>query len=394
VRGISRASDLAEELLELKIGVFHPPIHPKHFGGSVAVTVPIVNGLIENGYHVVLFVKDEINQKKLKERLGEEISPLAEVVLKKSILRPRGPLDLYESGFKLLMLKMKCDIVIDTYSDYIFPWCDVCYVHFPYINNDRFGQRFPYLRKRRGLESTVNLPYVILEKNLGKNHAQLVLANSGFTSRAIEESLGIHAKVLYPPVSSLFFEKTDGADFGEDRREDLVVTVARLDVGKRLEIIPRIASMLRKEKVKFVIIGFSHSAEVLGMINEEIRRLDVTKNVSLELNISREELKDTLRKAKVYLHTPILEHFGISIAEAMACGCLPVVYDNGGAREFVPQELRYESLPEAADKTRKAIDRWNPRRARDMNAIAERFAEPNYRENFIRIFSDYLRMRG
>jgi len=394
VRGISGASDLTEELLELKIGVFHPPIHPRHFGGSVAVTVPIVNGLIENGYHVVLFVKDEINQKKLKERMGEEISPLAEAILKKSILKPRGPLDLYESAFKLLILKMKCDIVIDTYSDYIFPWCDVCYVHFPYINNDKFGQRFPYLRKRRGLESTVNLPYVILEKNLGKNHAQLILANSGFTSRAIEESLGIHAKVLYPPVSPLFFEKTDCADSGEDRREDLVVTVGRLDAGKRLETIPRIASLLRKERVKFIIMGFSHSEEALRMINEEIRKLDVTENVSLKLDISREEMKNTLKKAKVYLHTPILEHFGISIAEAMACGCLPVVYDNGGAREFVPQELRYKSLHEAADKTRKAISQWNPRRAREMKTIAERFAEPNYRENFLRIFSDYLRKRG
>lgn len=390
---ISRILDLTEKV-KLKIGVFHPPIHPRHFGGSVAVTVPIVNELAENGYHVVLFVKDKINKKKLKERMGAEISPLAEAILKKSILKPTGPLDLYESAFKLLLLKIKCDIVIDTYSDYIFPWCNISYVHFPYINNGSFGQRFPYLKKRRSLESTVNLPYVILEKNLGKNHTHLVLANSVFTARAIEESLGIHAKVLYPPVSPLFFENTGCADFGEDQREDLIVTVGRVYAGKQLETIPRIASMLRNEKVKFTIIGFSHNENALRTINEEIRKLDVSKNVSLKLDISREELKDTLRKAKVYLHPPILEHFGISIAEAMACGCLPVVYDNGGAREFVPQELRYTSLQEAANKTRKAIDYWNPKRAREMRTIAERFAEPNYRENFIRIFSDYLGKRG
>jgi glycosyltransferase involved in cell wall biosynthesis len=247
------------------------------------------------------------------------------------------------------------------------------------------------LRKQRSLEITVNLPYIILRKNIQMNKNQLVLANSGFTSRAIEESLGIHAKVLYPPVSSMFFQSND---FGEADREDLVVTVGRIDAGKRLETIPRIASILRKEKMKFVILGFSHSEEALRIINEEIRKLDVTKNVSLKLDISREEMANTFKNAKVYLHTPILEHFGISIAEAMACGCLPVVYDDGGAREFVPQELRYKNLHEAADKTRKAISQWNPRRAREMKTIAERFAEPNYRKNFLRIFSNYLRKRG
>jgi len=356
------------------------------------VTVPIVNELAESGYKVVLFVKDKIDQKKLKESMGEEISPLAEAILKKSIFKPRNPLDLYESAFKLVTLKMKCDMVIDTYSDYIFPWCDVCYVHYPYINNDTFKRHFPYLKKHRGLESTVNLPYVFLARNFRRNNAQLVLANSGFTSQAIEESLGMRAKVLYPPVSPQFFDKTDCPE-PEGGRENLVVTVGRLLASKRLETIPRIASLLRKEKTKFVIIGFSHSEEALHLINQEIRRLGVT-NVSLKLDVSRIEMKNTLKKAKVYLHTPILEHFGISIAEAMACGCLPVVYDDGGAREFVPQELRYQTLQEAADKTRRAISQWNPRRARDMKAIAEKFSEPNYRKNFMRIFSDYLRKQS
>ncbi len=44
------------------------------------------------------------------------------------------------------------------------------------------------------------------------------------------------------------------------------------------------------------------------------------------------------------------EHFGISIVEAMALGCLPIVHDSGGMREFVPAQYRYTSIEQAAEK--------------------------------------------
>jgi glycosyltransferase involved in cell wall biosynthesis len=44
------------------------------------------------------------------------------------------------------------------------------------------------------------------------------------------------------------------------------------------------------------------------------------------------------------------EHFGISIVEAMALGCIPVVHDSGGMREFVPTQYRYRTIEQAAEK--------------------------------------------
>jgi len=374
----------------LKIGIFHPPIHPKYFGGSVAVTVPIVNALVENGYNVILFVSNEIDQKKLNDMMGEKISAFVEIIVKPSLLQPRSLLDLYENAFKLLALKLKCEAVIDTYSNYIFPWTDVCYIHFPYVNNYRFKQRFPYLRKRRGcLDSVVNLPYVFFEKNLERYDEKLLLANSRFTSKAIKESLGANAKVLYPPISTLFFQD----DFMQEERENLVVTIGRINKDKKLEAIPHIANVLCKENIKFIIIGFSHNEDTLRTINTIIKRLDLIEKVTVLTDISREEVKNILKRTKVYLHPPVLEHFGISIAEAMAMGCLPVVYNEGGVKEFVPEELRYENLREAAEKVKKAISQWSPKKGRKMNVIAKRFAEPNFRKNFIKIFSNYQRTR-
>jgi glycosyltransferase involved in cell wall biosynthesis len=377
----------------VKVGVYHPPIHPRHFGGSIAVTLPIVNELEANGYQVILLVNDEIQQKKFKEVFGEEVSHQAKAIMRHPVLKPQNMFDLYENAFKLLTLKMKCDVVIDTYSDYIFPWCNISYIHFPYINNITFKQSFPYIRKQRRLENVVNLPYIFLSKNLRLNRGQLLFTNSLFTSRTLEDSLGLCSKVLYPPISSLFYQKTSPSTSEEDQREDLVVTVGRINLDKRLEVIPKIASMLKAEKAKFVITGFAHSEQALNVINREIRKLNVGNNVSVKLNLPKEELNKLLRRAKVYLHTPTLEHFGISIAEAMACGCIPVAYDDGGAPEFVPDGLRYKTLEEAAEITRNALNQWKPEKAKAMTAIAEKFSEPNYRKNFIRMFSEYLKTK-
>jgi glycosyltransferase involved in cell wall biosynthesis len=50
----------------------------------------------------------------------------------------------------------------------------------------------------------------------------------------------------------------------------------------------------------------------------------------------------------------------VSIVEAMASGCIPIVHNSGGPREFVPHRLRFDTLEEAATKIEKAILQWTP----------------------------------
>jgi glycosyltransferase involved in cell wall biosynthesis len=377
-------------MLLLKVGVFHPPIHPKYFGGSIAVTIPIVNALAEDGYEVVLFVNNNVDQGKINEMMGERISPLVKTIFKPSFLQPRGLLDLYKSAFELLTLKLKCDLVIDTYSCYVFPMSDVCYIHFPYLNNYTFGQHFPYLKKRRGcLIDAVNLPYIFFERNFERYDEKLLLANSHFTSKAIKESLGANAKVLYPPISPLFFQD-NYITSSQDQRENLVVTIGRITEDKKMEAIPQIANILRGEDIRFFIIGFAHSEDILRKIDAKIRELDLKEKVKIFPDISREEMKKILGRAKVYLHPPTIEHFGISIAEAMALGCLPIVYDLGGVKEFVPAKFRYKNIIDAAHKVTKNLNEWSVEKAMEMRKIVEKFKEENFSRNFIHIFERYI----
>ena len=58
--------------------------------------------------------------------------------------------------------------------------------------------------------------------------------------------------------------------------------------------------------------------------------LHVEDKITLLKNVPFTEFKRILANAKVYLHIMPFDHFGISIVEAMASGCVPVVHRSGG----------------------------------------------------------------
>jgi len=83
-------------------------------------------------------------------------------------------------------------------------------------------------------------------------------------------------------------------------------------------------------------------------------------------NAPPEQVRDLLTRASIYWHATgfeidprlrpdVCEHFGISIVEAMAYGCIPLVVANGGPVEFVREGdtgFRYDTIGELITKTR------------------------------------------
>lgn len=367
----------------MKVGVFHPSLDM--YGGAEVVAVITANTLAQNGHEVNLFVNKWIDQKKIEEMIGEPLLPSINVIANPTFLQPRGMFHLYESAIRSFIFKSKCNILIDTYSCLIFPWIDISYMHFPTLNNYEYKPKFPYL-KTPHLGHVASLPYAVLEKNLENYQGKLLLANSYFTAKAIKESLKADSKVLYPPVPSTFFSKS--LLNPKNPRENLVVTTARFGQGKGVELVPKIASLTEKT-VRFVMIGLAHDQNVLQSVKESVKKLNLEDRVKIITDASRQEIKTILAKAKIYLHTTKMEHFGISIAEAMAMGCIPIVHNSGGAKEFVPARYRYENLQEAASKIEAAVNEWSPEKEREMAKIAERFSELNFSKKFMELFLEY-----
>jgi len=126
----------------------------------------------------------------------------------------------------------------------------------------------------------------------------------------------------------------------------MVVTVGRIVPEKRFHVFVDLARLV--PETKFVAIG---SLSPGNSDYFERLRKNAPANVSFVLSPLR-KVRDILGRAQAYIHCAENEHFGITIVEAMAAGCVPVVHDSGGPREIVNDEVgyRWRDLRYAAER--------------------------------------------
>lgn len=360
----------------LRVGIFHPVI--KYCGGAEWVAINIMNTLKQHGHEIVLLTNERVDQVKIADTFRRNVSVDAQISLPLTFFPPTDYHNLYTDALRSLILKSKCDILIDTISNAILPGMDVAYIHFPLLK-----KLLPTFRNR-----VFYFPYRILVRGVKDLDQKVIFANSEFTAKAIREAIGVRANVLYPPIPESFLNYRNNGNSSKPR-DDIVVTVARISEGKNLTVIPYIAKLTDKN-VSFLIVGLLQSKKVLRSILELVEKLEVSDRVKVLTDIKRDQLRTVLLNSKVYLHPTINEHFGVSIVEAMASGCIPMVHDSGGPKEFVPYNLRYRSMEEAATKIEKAISEWSPTYSKRMFNVARRFSESDFSKRFL----DTLRRSG
>lgn len=169
----------------------------------------------------------------------------------------------------------------------------------------------------------------------------IVCTNSAYSREWIARQWpGAEVVVLPPPVEvPLTAPPREGRDID-------VLSVGAITPDKDQLLQLRVAAQLRHRR--FVLMGYVSSAKYHALLEETIARLGLT-NVTLITDASREVIQAHQRRARVFLHSKQSEHFGISIAEAVGQGCIPVVHDSGGQREIVTDAtLRYGTEAEAA----------------------------------------------
>ena len=285
------------------------------------------------------------------------------------------------------------DLIVNTHGD-LLPYCNqtddsseinkkriITYCHFPLVpqllqqgnNNSQGYMRFlsRWLKvddieqdlKEKTLEN-VSKTYDLMIKNT------TVLTNSNFSKRAIEQRYGPTVKpaVIYPPVDVERFCKIALRSGG---RENMILVISRFSPDKQLENTIEIGKILINElKIDAKIILVGNIATEDHQYLEELKRLigeyNLDNNFTVKVGISFEHLLELMRKSKVYLHPLAGEPFGISIVEAMSAGLIPVVPDEGGYTEFVPEYYQFHTHQQAADIIGKILI------ASDNNMQAER----------------------
>ena len=196
---------------------------------------------------------------------------------------------------------------------------------------------------------------------------ETLLSVSNYTAKFVKEKWSRDSLTVYPPCPV-----EDYARFAEmHERENLVLTVGRIVPEKRFDAFVELAKMV--PDTGFVAVG-SVSNEARGYY-EQLKEKS-PENFSFVLSPLR-RVKEILGRAMAYVHCAEGEHFGITIVEGMAAGCVPVVHDSGGPVEIVTPDVgfRWRDLDSAAKQIKMLADNDSLREKFSSNACsrAKRF---------------------
>lgn len=125
------------------------------------------------------------------------------------------------------------------------------------------------------------------------------------------------AKVAY-----LAIDATTWADPGVDRRQDQVVTVAKVTAESYARKgIDRFLALAALDPGRNYVLAGAVDAALLPRLE------DCPPNLRITGALSHAELRTLLWSSDVYAQLSWHETFGAAVAEAMACGCVPLISD-------------------------------------------------------------------
>ena len=86
---------------------------------------------------------------------------------------------------------------------------------------------------------------------------------------------------------------------------------------------------------------------------------NLPSNYTLKTNLPGPELLKILHDSRIYVHLMEGEHFGIAPVEGLASGCVTIVHNSGGMKEFIPDEFRWETYDDLKEKIVKYMENEN-----------------------------------
>ncbi len=279
-------------------------------------------------------------------------------------------------------LRSRYDLIVQTFVGVPLRWADATYIHFPLVYIPKFYLEHQY--RLRLYERAYNSLAIWMAKALA-DRTKPVMTNSAWTAERVKRAYGNQrVYVVHPPVNVEELSSLNGD------RGKIVLTVSRIDWGKRVTEIPEIARLVPEAEFYLVGSTSSSSGPILNLIEERARGLS---NFHLETDVPRRRILELMSQASIYLHPPFAEHFGIAIAEAAAAGLVPVVYRDGGGwtdiASRIDPSLGYANAEEAASIIRSLMS--DRERLKVLSARAREVAKGFSYERFKERLNEVIR---
>jgi glycosyltransferase involved in cell wall biosynthesis len=222
-----------------------------------------------------------------------------------------------------------------------------------------------------------------------------VVVNSKFTKSWIDKEYPVNSTVIYPPV--------DIDKFKEKKKLKNIIYIGRfsqLEQAKRhdvlIEAFKKYCAIYGKTW-KLILIGGSDVGRDDEYI-ENLRKSAYGYPVEIIENAPFKSLKQEVERASIFWsaagfgvdakHPQRLEHFGISIVEAMAAGCIPIVFNAGGHPEIINEGENgylWNTKQELLSKTYKLSydDSTMKRLAIQSKVDCQQFSYEQFEKNFL-----------
>lgn len=382
---------------DLKANVVHTDLNP--CGGAEKLAITTIQALIEMGVDVELTTARAPDLPKLRYVFGSsKIDSIFNSVRKINLI----------NGLSACKNRFDPDtITINTHGDmlpyylpHFSPRNALTYCHYP-VAIDLIEQQNPFYLNYLASLGLVKLdaqndnpaitckPESTVWRNLQDSYLMMlrhstVITNSTFSKAAIRKVLkstgsdNAEPAIIPPPVR---VKELRNAALHSKERQDFIIVISRFNPSKKLENAIALAHILKKQNIgKGMIIAGGLMPEDLPYyktIENVIKSSDVSDYVRLEVDVTNEMLESILCKGKVYFHPMPDEPFGISIAEAMSAGLIPIVPTTGGFTDFVPEKYRFSSLEDAAYKVFLALNAPQEERKAVSDTVAV-FGEASY----------------
>jgi len=223
-----------------------------------------------------------------------------------------------------------------------------------------------------------------------------VICNSIFTKKVIDKEFKIESKVIYPPLAK---------GFAPGLKKNIIISVGRFDNlghSKKQDLLIKVFKELIDNSQlagwKLILAG--------GVLNnkfvENLKRLTLNYPIEIYQNVNFEKLKIFYSQAKIYWHAAGIgenlrlfperaEHFGISVVEAMAAGCVPIVFAGGGLPEIVRDKKDGFLFQSLSDLKRLTLQMAKNDKLRKL--ISQKAIERSYDfslENFYRSINEII----
>lgn len=200
-----------------------------------------------------------------------------------------------------------------------------------------------------------------------------VIYNSKYTAAWIEQKWKFSPHHhIYPPVDMEVYD-------GRSPKDNIILSVARFEIGgskKQLEMAMAFVKLCRRfphisKEWRLVLAGGSDCQVEKNHYLQKLRNYasqNHSSNIEIKINIAAVELKSLYSKAKIFWHLcglnqtdpALVEHFGMTIVEALQNRLVPIVFDGGGQQEIIEREksgFRVRTLGELIRHTSTLIHR-------------------------------------